>query len=823
MTLLASLVTRLSLESSSFSSGISKARRDAASSSTAIQKSLGRINGALTGLAAGISLAAFTAVAKRALDYASSLGEVSQQLGVTTRDLQVYRYAASQVGIEQETMDKGLAKLTQTMGQAQLGSDKAIKAFNAIGISLDDLRGKTAGQVIPLIAEALARIPDPARRAAIEVALFGKAGQKLDTLLAGGRRGIDELAQAAERLGIVLSDEQIQKADDTADKLAAVKQVLEARIAGVVADNATSILTLANSLAALTSSIVNFLGSNPERALGLLGALGGAFVGGRLAGLPGAIGGAALGYGAGAVTGGRQRSAANSENMDPRFRASELRKAANAYRQAQRQKGSSGGGVYMPGSMGSPAGNRGATVAATKKELDRQLALARKAQAQAAAKPKGKAGAAVVPSVDVPEFLGSGGGGGKKKGGGGKSAEQLAAEGERQRKDALRDAYDFENDQARNRVSILRVQQELATDSASRLSISREILGEEAEQEEAAMKLAVDLGELTQAQADVLRIQNERKFQLEREVIDAEEAALKRDDMLRLQETQFDLQREALDSEAQLADTAGERRAIEMKILDLAYRQERARLNAVLADEKAGEAAKEEARLRIAGLDARRGNDEANVRRGTMGPMESFLNSLPTTAAKANEALEAVAANGLQSLTDGLTDAIMGAKSLGDVFSGVAKQIIADLLKIAIQRAITAPLANALGSVLPSLAGAFGGSLGTTSASAGKNISNVKGYATGGSFKILGNRGIDTNLLSINGRPVAKVSHGEMATISPKNDNQRSGGAFHFDLRGAVVTQDLLNQMNAIGEAATVGGAGLALKHLGKSRRRALA
>jgi hypothetical protein len=49
--------------------------------------------------------------------------------------------------------------------------------------------------------------------------LFGKAGAKLDNLLSGAEGRLNDLSDAAEKLGIVLSDEQIQKADETADKI----------------------------------------------------------------------------------------------------------------------------------------------------------------------------------------------------------------------------------------------------------------------------------------------------------------------------------------------------------------------------------------------------------------------------------------------------------------------------------------------------------------------------------------------------------------------------------------------------------------------------
>jgi hypothetical protein len=209
--------------------------------------------------------------------------------------LQTFSYAAGQVGISQEQLEQGIQKLTISMGKAQLGAKAQADAFNAIGISVDQLKGKDTGEVFRMIAEKLETVTDRSKRAAVEVALFGKAGAKLDNLLSGSQGRLDDLSKAAEKLGIVLSDSQIQKADATADKIAALQTVLKARIAGEVADNANAILNLATAISQLTASVVRFLSSNPGRALAIMGAL----AGGHLAGLPGtaidAVAGAAYG------------------------------------------------------------------------------------------------------------------------------------------------------------------------------------------------------------------------------------------------------------------------------------------------------------------------------------------------------------------------------------------------------------------------------------------------------------------------------------------------------------------------------------------------
>jgi ribosomal protein S11 len=69
--------------------------------------------------------------------------------------LQTFSYAAGQVGISQEELETGIQKLTISMGKAQLGAKAQAKAFNAIGISVDDLKGKDTGEVFRMIADKL--------------------------------------------------------------------------------------------------------------------------------------------------------------------------------------------------------------------------------------------------------------------------------------------------------------------------------------------------------------------------------------------------------------------------------------------------------------------------------------------------------------------------------------------------------------------------------------------------------------------------------------------------------------------------------------------
>ncbi|PSJ42149.1 phage tail tape measure protein [Allosphingosinicella deserti] len=140
-------------------------------------------------------------------------------------------------------------------------------------------------------------------------------------------------------------------------------------------------------------------------------------------------------------------------------------------------------------------------------------------------------------------------------------------------------------------------------------------------------------------------------------------------------------------------------------------------------------------------------------------------------------------------------------KKTAEAFAGMAQNIASSLQGIvgSIKRG------DWLGAI-EGVAGAVGqfGGFGGSKVPA---MANVTGMANGGAFSIAGRGGIDRNLLSVNGSPVARVSRGERVSVSPNGGG--SGRMVNFDLRGAVMTQDLLAQMNQIGDVSSLRGAAI--------------
>lgn len=752
--LIGALRVSLSADTAKFEDGMRRAQRQANASATSIGKSMGLLKAGVAGFVGGLSVGLLSRVIGDALEYAGSLGEVSQQLGVTTRDLQVFRFAAGQVGVSQEQLETGLSKLTITMGKVAAGAKAPAAALNAIGISADQIKGKDTGEVFRLIADGLQKVTDRSQRAAVEVALFGKSGAMLDNMLSGGSSQINALAAAADELGIVLSDEQIQNADDTADKLEAVKTVLAAQIAGVVSKNANAILGLASALGTLTGQILNFLNSNPQLALAIIGGL----LGGRVGGLPGA----AVGAIGGAFLGQRMAEGAADGNTDLRFRMEQTRQAKAAYLNAQ----------------------KGAKRLGTDREVKRTEAELRKQTSLlvSATKSATSSKATIPTGADIGQFLAPAGPKAKAPK---KAKEDHTAE------DQLRDAKQFNDDLRRAQMDVLQARRDLAHTADEQASLDLQLLDLQKQDQDAELAYQVQLYKLTdgkqglsEEQAKQLQAQHDTTDALKRRAISENSAAQKARDAAELRDNAYSLQIELLQHEANMARTAKDRRAAELRILDVMKQQERARLEAVIADKQSSELAKKEAQQRLGQLDNIYAGRAEETKQQTMGPLESYLDSLPDTANEVNEALEGIAANGLQSLNDGLVDAIMNSKSLGDMFHNVAQQILADLLRLAMQQATMALFSAFTGgaSGSPSVAG------GMDFSSFGSALLNVPKFATGGSFDVIGRGGTDKNLLSLNGLPIARVSHGERINIA--NDDHGGGMApmslsFHNDFRGA--------------------------------------
>lgn len=143
------------------------------------------------------------------------IGELADSLGLTTKALQEYQFAAAQVGVSQDALVQGFSQFARQIGEARSGNEQSIRFFKNLGGEVDNLvaSGADVSQVFRATAQAIGSIDDPARRVAAAMQGFGRGGRQFVNLFIEGRAGLDRFADEAARLGVVIDDTLIRQAN----------------------------------------------------------------------------------------------------------------------------------------------------------------------------------------------------------------------------------------------------------------------------------------------------------------------------------------------------------------------------------------------------------------------------------------------------------------------------------------------------------------------------------------------------------------------------------------------------------------------------------
>lgn len=188
-----------------------------------IKAEISGIKGAIAGGAAAIGLtaAAYKSVAmvSQEMEAIDSNAKLADRLGVDTEALVGLQHAAGLAGVGVEEFGGDFEKMWKNIGNAAGGDKAAQEAFSAIGLDAKELAGMGADQAFLKIADAIARVPNSAQRAAATTDIFGKSGQALMNTLTQGSDAIREQIDEAQKLGIAYSRVDAAKVEAANDAI----------------------------------------------------------------------------------------------------------------------------------------------------------------------------------------------------------------------------------------------------------------------------------------------------------------------------------------------------------------------------------------------------------------------------------------------------------------------------------------------------------------------------------------------------------------------------------------------------------------------------
>lgn len=226
-----------------------------------VVSSLGSMKGLLVGgaIAAGIKEIAdqIWDISKAAAAYADDILTMSTVTGISTDELQEYKYMADLVDVSLDTITSSLTKLTRNMLNAKDGTGEQAEAFAALGIQITNADGslRDAREVFDEVITALGQMSNETERDAYAMVLMGKSAQDLNPLIEAGAEKINALRQEAHETGYVLDEEMLSTLGELQDSFDRFDKKMEAFKNNLAVSFAPAITTIVN---ALGDAIVGF-------------------------------------------------------------------------------------------------------------------------------------------------------------------------------------------------------------------------------------------------------------------------------------------------------------------------------------------------------------------------------------------------------------------------------------------------------------------------------------------------------------------------------------------------------------------------------------
>jgi hypothetical protein len=210
------------------------------------------------GLVAAAGVGAAFAV-KGLVDEYDQLGARAARLGMSVDGLASLQFAAEKSDVEVEELNSALGTFNKGIGQAKAGTGRFAGFLKRVSPEL--LRqvkaAKSNEEALGLMADAMVKLDDPTKRAALAAAAFGGSGEAMIPLLGRGRAGVADLQ--AEFLKHAGSQ---QAAADAAGNVDDAMKNVSASMKGV---KAAIMVGLGPALADLAARASSFLSENREQ------------------------------------------------------------------------------------------------------------------------------------------------------------------------------------------------------------------------------------------------------------------------------------------------------------------------------------------------------------------------------------------------------------------------------------------------------------------------------------------------------------------------------------------------------------------------------
>jgi hypothetical protein len=209
------------------------------------------------------------------IEFSEQLARTSKRMGIQAEALQELRYAAEQAGVGHDALDGAMQRFIVRAAEAQKGTGDAKSVFKELGVELKDASGglKEPSELLARTADGFGRITNQADKARIAQALFDEEGIRLVDVLAKGSQSLSEMRGEARLLGVVMSKESVEAAENLSRVMKRVHSVVRGIGYGIIQSLMPPLQRLANGLETIAKGAVAFIQQTTilKTVLGILG------------------------------------------------------------------------------------------------------------------------------------------------------------------------------------------------------------------------------------------------------------------------------------------------------------------------------------------------------------------------------------------------------------------------------------------------------------------------------------------------------------------------------------------------------------------------
>ena len=217
----------------------------------------------LAGMGAAMA-APLLGAAKHFASYGDQVAKMSKRTGMSVEALSELRFVASQTGTEFSSLEMAFRKMQRSIHDAGRGLSTQKDALTALGLTFEDLKDLKPEEQFKVLAEQLGKVENDTKQAAISMMLFGRTGTNLIPMFEAGAEGITKLQQEAKKLGLTMSKEDAQAAEEFTDAMDALWKTVKMGVFNVGSALAPLLQELAETMTETVVAVSGWIKSNRD-------------------------------------------------------------------------------------------------------------------------------------------------------------------------------------------------------------------------------------------------------------------------------------------------------------------------------------------------------------------------------------------------------------------------------------------------------------------------------------------------------------------------------------------------------------------------------